>query len=271
MKFNNYNNVRSNGEIIISCKSNGIRTELDKLRQSGSLKCLFPNTTKNEIQAVLLNCSGGLTGGDHFKFSAFAEKHSILTLTSQTAERIYCALENEKSIINNELNVSSNAKINWLPQETILFEGSSLKRCLTVNLEKNAELLLSESIVFGRLEMGEILSSIKFEDRINIYRSNKPIFVESVQMKGNIERMLERSAVTCGAKAVSLLIYIAPDAEIQLRNLRRLLPQKAGASLLHKDVIVVRLIADNSYEMRVSLLPILDQLTHKGIPKCWNI
>ncbi len=263
--------VRARGEVTISCRSNGLTTTLNKLRQAGSLKCFFPKTCRNELQAVLLNSAGGLTGGDQLIISARVEPQAQLTITSQAAERIYRTLDNHESLIRTELHVSNNAHLNWVPQETILFEGCALRRSLTVTLEETSSLIIIEPIVFGRREMGETLTSISLNDRIEIYRSGQPIFIDVIQMFGDAEEELDKPSVANGARTVTSVTYIASDAEAHLAGIRQLLPQEAGASLFHSDTLVMRLIAKDSNDMRKWLIPILDRLTQKGLPKCWSL
>lgn len=263
--------ARAQGEVSLAVKSRDGGTALRRLRQSGSLKCLFPQGAGPALQAVLLNCAGGVTGGDHFLLSAGAEAGTTLTLSTQAAERIYRALPGEKGRIETRLDVAKAARVNWLPQETILFDGCSLERSLTVELQEDAALLLAEPLVFGRLEMGETLTSARLLDRIEVRRAGVPIYLDRIRLAADVQAQLDRPGVAGGARAMASLLYVAPDAEAQLAMLRHLLPRHAGASLLHEDVLVMRILSRDSNEMRSSLVPMLDHLSQGGLPRCWNI
>ncbi|MYI67755.1 MAG: urease accessory protein UreD, partial [Boseongicola sp. SB0673_bin_14] len=163
------------------------------------------------------------------------------------------------------------ARVNWLPQETILFDGCSLERSLTIELQEGAALLLAEPLVFGRLEMGEALTSAHVQDRIEVRRAGIPIYLDCIRLAADVQEQLDRPGVAGGARAMASLLYVAPDAEAQLALLRRFLPRHAGASLLHEDVLVMRMLSRDSNEMRSSLVPMLDHLSHGGLPRCWNI
>jgi len=263
--------IRAEGEVSLDTKPVRGGTVLRKLRQSGALKCLFPRNMGPGLEAILLNCAGGVTGGDRFTLRAHAEAGTTLTLATQAAERIYRARTGERGRIESRLDVSENARINWLPQETILFNGCSLERSLQVELHEDAALLLSESLVFGRIEMGEVLTSAFFRDRIEIRRAGIPIYLDLVHLEGDVWAQLDRPGVAGGARAVTTLVYLASDAEAQLAELRRLVPDRAGASLFRSDVLVMRLLARDSHEMRSHLVPILNHLSHDGLPRCWSI
>ena len=263
--------ARAQGEVSLAAKARDGGTALRRLRQSGSLKCLFPRSAGRALQAVLLNCAGGVTGGDRLSLSAHAEAGTTLTLTTQAAERIYRALPGKKGRIETRLNVAEGARVNWLPQETILFDGCSLERSLTIELQAGATLLLTEPLIFGRLEMGETLTSAHVLDRMEVRRAGVPIYLDCIRLAGDVQAQLDRPGVAGRARAMASLVYFAPDAEAQLEVLRRCLPRHAGASLLQEDVLVMRFLSRDSNEMRSTLVPMLNHLSHDGLPRCWNI
>ena len=67
------------------------------------------------------------------------------------------------------------------------------------------------------------------------------------------------------------LLFIDPSAQARLPLVRDLLPATGGASLRGRDVLVLRLVAADSYEMRQTLLPILTLLSGSEIPRPWMI
>ena len=262
---------RARGEVLIETKLRDGQSFLRRLRQSGSLKCLFPRGNGSSLEAVLLNCAGGVTGGDKFLLTVYTESGTTLTLTTQAAERIYRALPREVGIIQTFLEVEDGARINWLPQETILYEGCSLNRSLTINLQEGAKLLMVEPLVFGRLEMGEVLNCASIQDNIEIRRDNIPIYLDRINLFSDVQTKLNRLGLADGANAMVSLVYIEQDAQKQLNFLKQMLPRHAGVSLIYEDVLVLRLLANDSNEMRSNLFPILRQLNDGFIPKCWMI
>ena len=52
----------------------------------------MPKTYAQTIEVVLVNTAGGLTGGDEFEVRLGAEGDTHLTVSTQTAERVYRAL-----------------------------------------------------------------------------------------------------------------------------------------------------------------------------------
>lgn len=238
---------------------------------SGSLKCLFPRRSGPALEAVLVNTAGGLTGGDSFEVNARAAPGTALTLTTQAAERAYLAQPGTTGRLSTKLHVGTNACMHWLPQETILFNGSALQRTLRVKLAPGARLLLAEPLNFGRTQMGEALTDARFSDHIDIRRDGRPLFLERTRLAGDIASHLARPHVANGAAAAALIVYIAADAKTRLNGLRALLPETGGASVIGPDVLVARCLAADGFELRQILVPALHYLSNTDLPKCWML
>lgn len=259
---------RTKGTLLLSSKQVEDRSGIDRFRTSGAMKALFPRAL--DVQAIMINTSGGLTGGDQIDLNAQAGAGSSLTLTTQAAERAYRALEG-RARMTTDLRVEADAQINWLPQEMILFEGSALDRRLTVDLAQNARLLMVEPIVFGRVAMGETLTNVSFKDRVRINREGTALYWDGLDLDGHTMQHLSRRAIAGGAGAMVSLVYVAPDAEAHLNALRNLLPDTGGASLLGSDLLTLRFVAADSFELRRTLIPILERLTKDQLPTSWRL
>ncbi len=262
---------RAVGALRMSAKPLGARTVIGDLRQSGSLKMLFPRCGGAALQGISINTAGGVTGGDRFTYAARAEAGTRLTLSTQAAERAYRAQPGEVSSMRTTLEVREDATLHWLPQETILFQGCALKRRVSVDLATDAALLLCEPLVFGRVAMGERLTHGHFEDRIEISRDGAPVFLDAMHLRGDIVAHLARPTIANGAGALATLVYINADAEAHLTPLREAIGAQGGASLIQPDLLFARLLAPDSFELRRTLMPILTRLARGPLPRPWMI
>ncbi len=260
---------RAIGAVMVRAKRLADRSAIADLRQSGAMKLLFPRPDSAALQAIVINTAGGVTGGDDFALKACAEEDAFLTLTTQAAERAYRAQPGQVANIRNRLMVKQGATLHWLPQETILYEACALRRRLSVDLDEGASLLLVEPLVFGRAAMGEVLRKINFKDRIEIRRRGRPLYLDAITLQGDVTAHLASANIAAGAGALATVVYVAPDAEVHLPKLRALLPNSAGASLLGPDLLVARILAPDSFELRRSLMPILRQLSADALPRSW--
>lgn len=255
----------------LSVKPANGRSLLSGLRQAGSLKALFPRISSGPCQAVMVNTAGGITGGDRFGIEARAEPGSALTLTTQAAERAYAAQPGETGTLSTRLEAGAGAVLNWLPQETILYDRCALTRRLEAEIAGDARLLVCEPLVFGRAAMGERVTQGAFRDRIAIRREGRPLYTDATRLEGDISASLARRAVADGAGAMAQVVLVAPDAEAHLRPIREILPEHAGASLIGQDVLAIRLLAPDSHLLRRVLIPVLTRLARAPLPRSWTI
>ena len=129
---------RARGRAAIAVKCRDRRTVLDRLHQAGSSKILVPRARAAGLLGVVLNTAGGIAGDDSFEFAAESGPETELTLTTQAAERAYRARPGEMSRLSVSLTAAVGSKIEWLPQETILFEGTRLTRRIDVELARDS-------------------------------------------------------------------------------------------------------------------------------------
>ncbi|WP_353531708.1 urease accessory protein UreD [Cognatishimia sp. WU-CL00825] len=259
---------RTKGALILTTKPVGAGSGLDRFRSSGAMKALFARGS--DVQAILINTSGGLTGGDKIDITCIAGQNSHLSCTTQAAERAYRA-DSGQAELHTELTVEAGASLHWLPQEMILFDGSALSRSLSVDLQAEAQFLAVEPIVFGRAAMGEQLTQIAFKDRIAIRREGTPLYMDGLDLTGDSVAHLAKLATAQGGGAMASLIYVAPNAEAHLKPLQMLMPQTGGVSLLQPDVLVMRLVAQDSFALRQTLVPVLNRLTDNSLPTSWRL
>lgn len=242
------------------------------LRQSGAAKIICPrNHMDDAFEAVLLNTAGGLTGGDHLRWEASAGPDATLRIATQTAERVYRSNSGDARI-DTRLRADAGATIEWLPQETILFDASRLLRRLSVDLAKGASLLAVEAIVLGRRAHGERVRSGSLSDHWRVRREGRLIYADSVRMDGDIVALLDRAATFGGAESFASVVLAGPD-RMPIDDLRAILPSgdglEAGASAL-PHVTVVRMIAVHGDVLRPALARLLADLRGTPLPRVWQ-
>ena len=260
---------RAVGSLVLTTKCRAGRQGIDRFRTSGAMKVAFPRRS-DAVEAILLNTSGGLTGGDRFDVSAEAGEDSRLVLTTQAAERAYRSASGVARV-STRLSAAEGATLNWLPQELIVFDGAALERRLEVELEEGAEAVVVEPVVFGRRAMGETEVAGTFRDRITLRRDGAVIYRDRIRLEGGISERLRHPAIAGGMTALASVLYHGPRAEALLDKVRRLLPDTGGASLIAPDLLVIRLLAPDSFLLRRTLVPVLERLTDTQLPKSWSL
>lgn len=261
---------RAIGAARVSSKSTFKGSTIENLRHSGALKLLFPQG-RQHLEAIIINTAGGITGGDVFSISAEAGDGSTLTLSTQAAERAYGAQPGQEGQLTTQLNVGANASLYWLPQETILYNQCNLRRRLRADLAQHSRFLMVEPIVFGRQAMGEALHDAVFRDRIEIRRNGKLLYLDGLKLYGDVAAKLGRPATGNGTRAMASVVWVAPEARGALETSRSLIGTAGGASMLQYDVMVMRLLAEDSFELRRVLVPLLENLTKNALPQSWRL
>lgn len=276
---------RAMGDVALSVRRAGAAadapTRLADLRQQGSLKVLFPRGGHAGCMAVLVNTAGGVTGGDSFATRALAEAGATLTLSTQAAERAYRAQPGQLGRIRTTLTAQTGARLAWLPQETLLYQGAALDRHLSVDLHGDATALVVEPLVLGRAAMGEVVTDALLRDTIELRRDGRLLCLDRVTLSGDIAARMVRPGVARGAGALANVIFAGPRAEALLDPLRAMLPDAdtdtgkgtatGGATLRAPGLLCLRLLASDSFALRRSLVPILERLHGDALPRPWML
>ncbi|MDQ2804940.1 MAG: urease accessory protein UreD [Pseudomonadota bacterium] len=268
---------RATGELVVElCLREGV-TALRALRQAGCLKARFP---RGEGAAwpdvVTVNSSGGVVAGDRLDSRFSVQPGGRASIAAQAAERFYRARPGSSpALVRTRLEVGRGAAIEWLPQETILFDGCALDRRLDIELAPDAWFLGVEWLVFGRVAMGETVVRAALRDAIVIRRDNRLVLHDVLRADGAIAALLHRPAIAAGARAVATIVHVAPDAESRLDAVRTALDPKAGAipeagASAWNGLLLARILAENSASLRAVVTAILAVLRGgRPLPRVW--
>nr|WP_319391652.1 urease accessory protein UreD [uncultured Cohaesibacter sp.] len=270
---------RTTGTGRVSFKADGEgHTRLDRLYQQGCAKIRLPRVYGgNAAEAVLINSSGGLTGGDIVNWQADAATGTYAVVTTQACEKIYKA-DSGVARVSNHVTVADGARLDWLPQETILYDRAGLHRSLDVHLAGSARFMAVESLLLGRLAMGEVLRSLAFRDSWRIHRNGRLIHAEAQRLEGDVARIGLADAVLSGHLALATLCYTGPedsDTMDALVDSSRALMQPfedctVGLSGFNGKILA-RLTATNGMALRAALIPLISHFrTGEPLPRVWT-
>lgn len=268
---------RTTGHARLDIAAEGGTARITDLYQDGAFKIRFPQRTATPgVEAILINTSGGLTGGDALTFSCKAGSATRLSVTTQACERVYRSLGNEATY-DVTLTLAEGADLRWLPQETILYDSSRFRRKVNIEMARDARLLLVETAIFGRQDMGEVYRSGLFEDCWHIKSDGVWIHAEQFSIAGNVSS-LSHPAGANGYLAMATLLLVAPDAESLLRACREILDNArdvlGGASFLQMDThgkLVVRAIGRSGYALRKATTRMISALSAGASPpRIWT-
>jgi urease accessory protein len=251
----------------------GGRTRIADLHQSGSAKAMLPSVYGTMPHLVFVNTAGGITGGDWFEWSVEAGDGCALTATTQTAERLYRARRADlPGQVHTRLIAGHGARVDWIPQETILFEHSALTRQMTAHIAEDATLTVLEPIVIGRSAMGEHVAQAAFRDTWRIHRGGRLVYADALRLPPEMATLDQIGALD-GSRAFASLLHISPTAEDRLEEIRPLLsaPGVIGGASAWNGLMALRLVGETAQTLRAALIPLLTQLRGETLPRVWHM
>ncbi|MGE3989724.1 urease accessory protein UreD [Pseudorhodoplanes sp.] len=260
---------RAHGRIDLSVIARADRTRRQRVVEEGSLRIRLPEVSGTEAEAVIINTAGGIAGGDHFSIAIGTEEGARLAVLSAAAEKVYRAID-RASRIDVRLSVATGATLRWLPQETILFDGSKLHRSIDVDIADGGTLVMAESTIFGRSAMHETVRHGELLDRWRVRRSGKLVFADTLRLGSDIAALLARPAAGGGATALATVV-IAPADETLARRARDCLAPcstEAGVSVWN-GIAVIRLCGTDAAHLRRDLVSALNHLCGT-LPRLWT-
>jgi len=264
---------RAVGRLDLSFQASQGRTRIERFYQEGCLKTRLPRPADVAVcEAVTLNISGGVAGGDALTTGITLAAGAQARVASQSAERIYRALD-APSRITTTIAVAAGAVLDYLPQETILFDGFALTRALEIDLAEDADFLGVESLLFGRRAMGEVVHSGDLRDRISLRRGGRMLLTDMTRLEGDIAARLARMALGNGAAAAASIIYAAPDAPARLPGLRDVLlgARAAAGATAFEGIVFARILAPDGASLRNCIIAAIQHLRDgREMPRVWQ-
>lgn len=237
--------------LAVRAHADGV-TRLADLRQEAPQRILFPRMPQGEpFTACLANTSGGIVGGDRMEVSVRVEPGAKALVMAQAAEKVYRSLGPD-SRVSVDLTVEAGGLLEWLPQETIVFDAARLRRTTRLNLAPDAVALAGEMLVFGRQAHGESLTTGLVRDAWEVRVGGRLVWADALHLDGDLPAVLAHPAGLDGARATATLIVHAPHQEA-LRDIVRDKPAAAGVvrgATVVGGLLVVRWLGHDALAMR---------------------
>jgi urease accessory protein len=142
---------------------------------------------KDVCHGVMLHTAGGVVGGDRLHTQVKLHPGAQVLLTTAAATKIYGSEQESQQQI--EIQVAENAVLEWLPQETILFDGARYRQNVRVELEPGAIWLGWEMTRLGRSARNEKFLSGEWRSHLEVWQDSKLQWVDPQWMVGGGEML----------------------------------------------------------------------------------
>lgn len=252
---------RADGEAMVALAATG----LTHLRQRGSAKVILPRVG-GVPEVVFLNTSGGLTGGDRLNYETQLGDGVRAVATTQTAERAYRSSAGVARVTVQHI-VGAGGWLDWLPQETILFDDCALERRTVVELGAGAGCLLLEAVVLGRAAIGETVRQVRFSDRREVRQGGRVRLVEPLCLTD--AALGSGVAGLAGCRAFASIALVAQGAEDALGPVRAVLT--SGAASAFDGKLMVRIMAADGWPLRREIAAVLGVMRQDALPRVWQM
>jgi urease accessory protein len=269
---------RSEGLARLVLTGSARGTRIVDLFERCPIRIMFPGIRGAPVEeAVVVNTAGGIAGGDRLESSVTVLADASITVTSQAAERVYRALS-EPALIDTRLKLRQVAKLAWLPQETIVYNGARMRRNTEVEISAGSEMLALEWLVLGRAAHGEEIVGGQIIDGWQVKLDGRLIWADRFRATDDVFPRLRSPGLLADFKAIGTLIYFGPDAEARVQFMRALASQLPChcVTTMVSGLVIARLAARDAAELKTGLREILlnfDRTRGQGpfrVPKMWS-
>ena len=227
-------------------------TRLTYLYQRDPLRVLFPVPAAGDpILAVLLTTSGGLVAGDRLEIGVHLAKGTAAHVTASAAEKVYRST-GPTTTIRQSLSVGAGAALEFLPLETILFDGARLYRETAVELDPGAAFLGGDILVFGRRARGERFTRGFLREVWQVRREGRLVWGDALHLEDDVAGIINDPTCFGGAAAFATMI-LAPagqeargflDSACEILSVATTSELRAGVTAIAGLVIARWLAAD---------------------------
>jgi urease accessory protein len=254
-------------------------TALKLLYQHDPCRVLFPRPELDDpFTAVLITTSGGLAGGDRISLAIGAERDAVAVVTTQAAEKVYRS-SGEDTRLDLKLDVGDGAYLEWVPQETILFDGARFARRIAIDVADGGRLLAAETIVLGRIARGERFGQGLLHDAWTVRRNGRLAWADALRLDADIPAVLAHPAGFDGAVAQATVLAVGRGADALLQPARVMLGDAAvrsGVTCIG-GMLVARFLGSDAQALRRDVARLVATLRAAWmglparVPRLWHV
>ena len=236
-------------------------------------KPLYPEHP-SVCHAIVVHPPGGVVGGDQLAIAANVGAKAHAFITTPGAAKWYRA-NGHVSRQELKLHIGAGAALEWLPQETIFFNGADVCLETEVSMDADASFITADFLCFGRTASGERFDHGRVAQRMQVRRGGKLVWYEQGALRGG-DAGFDGPLGLNGSTVCATLLAVGRQASAAcVQALREEASPQFGVTQM-KSVLVARYIGDSSQEARrlmhrawQLLRPVL--LERNAVtPRIWN-
>lgn len=204
------------GSLNLVYAQRGGKTQLIYSQMRSPLKVQRPFYPEGAdvCHSVVLHTAGGIVGGDRLSLNFHLEPNAQALITTATASKIYRSngLQAKQSM---QMHVDAGATLEWLPQETIVFNGAIHRTDLRVELAPKAIWLGWEITRFGRSARGEKFLQGEWRSHTEVWQQGQPLWIDRQWLPAGAE-IINSPHGLAGQSVVGSLVWIGQAVEPEI-------------------------------------------------------
>jgi len=232
----------------------GGRTVLTDRAHFGPLvvqRPFYPEGDDAVCHVYVVHPPGGVVAGDRLEIDVRADGDAHALLTTPAAGKFYRS-DGGLARQSARIVVSDGPIVEWLPLETIAFDGTRARLTTSVEIEGAGRFVGWEVLCVGRPASGEAFTRGEVEQRLEVFRDGVPLLVERAKIAGGAP-VLHAGWGMRGATVVGTLVATV-DGKEAVAAARRALESFPTASVTSlAGVTVVRTLGDGAEAARMAL------------------
>ena len=211
--------------------------------------------------SIIVHPPGGIVAGDRLGIHVTVEKNAHALITTPGATKWYRS-EGALAEQHVSLNVAPGARLEWLPQEAIVFNSARARQTISVELAGDAAYLGWDILVLGRIASQENFSEGCYEQAWQVKRNGLPLWLERGRIQGG-SRLMESPVGLAGYPVAATLIAVGNAPNAALVAASRAVPTGMNARVAITalpEVLSVRYLGQRVEDARNFLLSIWREL-----------
>jgi urease accessory protein len=190
-------------------------TRLTHLYQRDPLRVLFPAPAAGDPPlAVIVTTSGGLVAGDRLDIAVTLGPGAAAHVTASAAEKVYRST-GRTTTVGQSLSIGAGAALEFLPPETILFDGARLDRETRIDLAPGSAFLGGEIVIFGRRARGERFTCGFLREVWEVRREGELVWGDALHLEDDVARIVAHPACFDDAAAFATMILSPPKHDLR--------------------------------------------------------
>ncbi len=219
----NANRLGWHGTLNLKFASHQGATQLIYNQAQAPLKVQRPFYPEGQsvCHSVVLHTAGGIVGGDRLSQGIHLSPHAHALITTAAAGKVYRS-NGQEARQTIEIQIDTDACLEWFPQETIVFNGAIYRQDLRIELAPGASWLGWEITRFGRSARGEKFLQGEWRSHTEVWQQGRPLWIDRQWLPGS-EQTFNSPHGLAGKPVVASLAWVGQTVSPEIVEQARML------------------------------------------------